>query len=75
MTIKTTSDHAAMVDTEFNWIPVARHEPPLGTKILAIDNRYGVAVITLWSRKSEWTHWAPLPTFSKQHATETNSVV
>ena len=63
MTIKTTSDKAATVDTEFHWIPVSERQPPLGTKILAIHEKYGVAVICLWHKINHWTHWAPLPTF------------
>ena len=65
MTIKTTSDNAAVVDTEFHWVDVNARQPPLGTKILVINKTYGVATIGLWQRSSWWTHWAPLPTFKK----------
>ena len=64
--IKTTSDKAATVDTEFHWIPVSDKQPPLGTKILAISDKYGVAVICLWHKVNHWTHWAPLPTFKEK---------
>lgn len=65
MTIKLTNDKAALVDTTVHWIPVeGQPEPPRGAKLLLINRRYGVAVIGHYNTNSQWTHWAPLPTFA-----------
>lgn len=63
MTIQKTSDGQAIVDTTHLWIPIAEQEPPLGAKILLIDRKYGVAVLSGYSRGGTWTHWSPLPKF------------
>jgi hypothetical protein len=65
MTIKTTTDKAAVVDTAYHWIPIAERQPPRGSKVQLIDDRLGVAVYGPYSPKSTHTHWAPLPTFKK----------
>lgn len=63
MTIKRTTDGQAMVNTEHHWIPVAEQAPPLGAKLLLIDRRYGVAVLSSYNKDSTWTHWQALPKF------------
>jgi hypothetical protein len=63
--IKSTSDRAATVDTAYHWIPVGP-DTPRGTKVQLIDRRLGVAVYGHYSTGSDWTHWAPLPTFKKE---------
>lgn len=68
MSIKTTADRAAMVDTEFHWIKLADAQPPISTKVLLINRDYGTAVIGIWDRGEWWTHWAPLPTFRREDA-------
>jgi hypothetical protein len=63
MTIKTTSDGAAAVDTEVRWIPIAERMPPSGAKLLLINRKYGVAHISIYRKADDWTHWAGLPKF------------
>jgi hypothetical protein len=63
MTIKTTSDGAAAVDTEVRWIPIAERTPPSGVKLLLINRKYGVALISVYRKADAWTHWAGLPKF------------
>ena len=70
MTIKTTADKAAVVDSSYHWIPVAQHEPARGSMILLINRNRGIPVRGTWSPGSEWTHWAPYPTFRKDDKEE-----
>ena len=50
MTIKQTSDGAAVVDTELHWIPISEVPPPSG-KLLLINQKLGVAML------GNYTHW------------------
>lgn len=61
--IKTTTDKSAAVDTEYHWIDVDEHAPPVGPKLQLINKYLGVATYGTWSPGGKWTHWAPLPTF------------
>lgn len=63
MTIKTTNDRAAMVDTAVHWISVREAPPPTGPKLLLINRKLGVAVLGQYTKAAGWTHYAPLPTF------------
>jgi hypothetical protein len=66
MTIRPTSDRAAVVDTEFHWLDAKQYQPPLSKKILCINKQQGVAIISHWVSAFGFTHWAPLPTFKKE---------
>ena len=63
MTIKLTTDKAAVVDTKTRWINVAVMPPFRGAKCLLISKKFGVARLDIWSPESDATHWHPLPTF------------
>ena len=63
MSIRLTTDKAAVVDTTFKWIPVTTVPPKRGAKCLVINKRHGVARLDIWTPESDATHWAPLPTF------------
>lgn len=65
VSIKKTSDGAAVVNTELHWIPVSEVPPPSG-KLQLIDQRFGVAVYGNYSKSQGWTHWQALPTFKKE---------
>lgn len=65
--IKPTTDRAAVVDTEFHWLDAKEFPPPRGAKILCINQRQGVALISSWAPAFGFTHWAPLPTFRKEN--------
>lgn len=64
--IKETSDKAAVVHTEFHWLDAKEYPPPLSKKILVINRNQGVALLSHWAAAFGWTHWAPLPSFSKE---------
>ena len=64
MTIKVSPTTAA--DTAYHWRAIASDKPPQGVKLQLINDRYGVAVYGTWHPGSDWTHWAPLPTFKKE---------
>ena len=64
MTIKSTSDGAAVVDTEYFWIPVDEHTPR-GAK-LQLLGQGGVAVYANYDGDKFWTHWCPLPKNSRK---------
>lgn len=68
--IRPSTDRAAMVDTAVHWIDLNDRTPGRGQKVLLINRYNGVAVISTWSPTTEWTHWAPLPTFRKEPADE-----
>lgn len=62
MTIKQTSDGAAVVDTTIHWIPITDKAPPSG-KLQLINQKLGVATYGNYTKGQGWTHYAPLPTF------------
>lgn len=65
MSIKETTDKVATVDTEYHWRPIDERAP-LGTKVQLINRRDGVAIYGhIRSSDNTFTHWAPLPSFSK----------
>lgn len=63
--MKQTRDGAAVVNTEHLWISVKEVPPPHGPKLLLIDRRLGVAVLSSYTKNSTWTHWCALPKFPK----------
>ncbi len=63
MTIKTTSDGAAAVNTDHTWIDIKQTPPPAGVKLLLINRRWGVAHLSIYRRDDDWTHWQALPRF------------
>lgn len=65
MTIKTTNDGRAAVNTELFWIPIAEVEPPRGAKLLLINRRQGVATMGEYRVSDNFTHWQALPKFKE----------
>ena len=61
MTLKISPTTAS--DTAYHWRDIACDPPPQGVKLQLIHQRYGVAAYGTWKPTSDWTHWAPLPTF------------
>ena len=59
ITVKTTSDGAAVVDTEYFWIPVDKDTPRAAK--LQLLGKGGVAIYANYNGDSFWTHWCPLP--------------
>jgi hypothetical protein len=66
--IKQASFGRVTADNDYHWIPIAQRQPFIGTKVQLINKDRGVAVYGQWFPKSEWTHWAPLPTFKKDQS-------
>lgn len=71
-TIKQTTDRAACVNTAIRWIPFAEQQPPLGTKLLLINEADRSAVIGVLAVHDtitgRFTHWQALPTFAAPQA-------
>jgi hypothetical protein len=66
MSTKTTSDRMALVDVHHHWKPIDKdNPPPSGVKLLLIERKLGVAVISNYRAGSTWTHYAGLPTFER----------
>lgn len=63
MTIKTTHDGAAAVNTDLRWIPISEAPPPKGVKLLLINRSDGVAHLSIYRKADRWTHWQALPKF------------
>jgi hypothetical protein len=66
MSTKTTNDRMALVDVNHHWKPIDKaNPPPSGVKLLLIERRLGIAVISNYRADSTWTHYAGLPTFER----------
>lgn len=67
MTIKTSSDGAACVDTNYYWQPL--DTAPHGVKVQLLS-KHGVAaygsVTPSTISVGFWTHWAPLPKLKRE---------
>lgn len=63
MSVTTTTNKAAVVDKDYHWFDIKTNPPPNGPRMLLINRRYGVAVISNFAKDNHWTHWCPLPTF------------
>ena len=44
--------------------------PPAGVKLLLINRANGVACLSVYQAKHQWTHWAGLPHFADQVGSE-----
>jgi hypothetical protein len=65
MTHTINSTRTAAVSTETEWLTVDC-DTPRGVKLMLISKPSGVAQIgTLLKRDTYWTHWHPLPKWSK----------
>lgn len=62
MTVRLTSDRAALVDTRLKYIPIDPQNPPQG-KVLLINRHRRQPVTGEYSARFDWTHYHPLPTF------------
>lgn len=67
MTIKTTADRQAVVDTSLVWIDAKEVPPPRGSKLLCINRKQGIALLSDWRDDFGFTHWHPLPRFTSSH--------
>lgn len=61
--IKVNNSKTAAVAQDFYWIPVKETPPPLGVKLLLINQELGVACMGTYSKNLSWTHWQGLPKF------------
>ena len=66
MNVKLDSTRSAAVSEGHYWISIDDQPPPAGVKLLLINERNGVAVLSAYQAKHQWTHWAGLPRFSDQ---------
>lgn len=65
MTIKINNSRSAAVNQETFWIPIDECPPPVGVKLLLINDRNGVACLGTYLEKHQWTHWQGLPKFAE----------
>ena len=61
--IRQTANKAAVVQEDHFWIDAKVNPPPRGSKLLCINRRQGVAVLSDWREDFGFTHWAALPRF------------
>ncbi len=61
--IKVNANNTAAVAQDFHWIPVEQTPPPLGVKLLLINQKLGVACMGDYNKNQGWTHWQGLPKF------------
>ena len=66
MTITIDSTRSAAVDQGHCWISIDDQPPPAGVKLLLINRGNGVACLSIYQAKHQWTHWAGLPHFADQ---------
>lgn len=57
-------DRTVAVSTEVCWMPID-DKTPLGVKMMLINKRQGIAVISIRRAQDSWTHWFPLPRFEE----------
>lgn len=65
MNIKVNSERSAAVNQDTFWLPIDEVPPPVGVKLLLINERNGVAVLGTYHQKHQWTHWQGLPKFKQ----------
>jgi len=65
MTYKLNNAKTAAVSLDTFWKPVD-DDTPNGVKVLAINQRFGVALITIFRKQDGWTHWHGLPRFKTE---------
>jgi hypothetical protein len=63
--IRQSTDGAAVVNTELNWISLGDSQPGGGQRVLLINRPDGVARIDLYRAGCRATHWQALPTFNE----------
>ena len=63
--IKVNANNTAAVAQDFYWIPVEQTPPPMGVKLLLINQKLGVACMGDYHSSHGWTHWQGLPKFKK----------
>lgn len=63
MDIRLNNARTAVVDHDYNYFDAQIVPPPREGKMLCINKDHRVATISVWS--DSFTHWAPLPSFSK----------
>lgn len=63
--IKVNASNTAAVAQDFYWIPVQQTPPPMGVKLLLINQKLGVACMGDYHSSHGWTHWQGLPKFKK----------
>jgi hypothetical protein len=59
------STRTAAVDRGYHWIAIDANTPR-GVKLQLIHRPSGVATYSIYRNCDHWTHWSPLPTFSKE---------
>ena len=63
MNYRLTTDRAAAVSPTVHWLPITE-ATPRGVKLQLINKAAGVAVYSIYTAGSDWTHFCPLPTFA-----------
>lgn len=70
MSITIDSTRSAAVALGHCWIAIDKQPPPVGVKLLLINRANGVACLSVYQAKHQWTHWAGLPHFADQVGSE-----
>ena len=65
--IKLNTDKSAAVNQALTWILIDEVQPPVGAKLLLINQANGVAVLGTYHAQHQWTHWQGLPKFEEEH--------
>jgi len=65
VTHKLTHNRAAVVAPAIKWMPIDEHTP-IDSKMLLINQRQGIAIVSIRRKQDGWTHWHPLPVFSEE---------
>jgi len=64
MTHKLTADGAAVVAPDVKWIRIDERTP-IGSRMQIIDKAQNIAYTRAHYKGDGFTHWFPVPTFSK----------
>lgn len=61
----TNTAGTAVIDHAYHWKPIDSNTPR-GAKLQLVNRKDGVAYYGLYNGGNQATHWAPLPTFTKE---------
>lgn len=64
--VRLDSTRSAAVTQDHYWISIDDQPPPVGVKVLLINQANGVAVLSTYQERHQWTHWQGLPRFPDQ---------
>lgn len=68
--MRLDSTRSAVIDPTYHYRSIADEPPPIGPRMLLINEQQGIATIDKYRPSDKWySHWCPLPTMPKRKPT------